>query len=68
LDGEGQEALTKAVALAKQRGATVVIVAHQPQLMRVCDKMLVLQGGVIKKYGPRDEVMSQVVARKASVS
>jgi PrtD family type I secretion system ABC transporter len=65
LDGEGQEALTKAVALAKQRGATVVIVAHQPQLMRVCDKMLVLQSGVIKKYGPRDEVMPQVIARKA---
>lgn len=68
LDGEGQDALARGIKLAKNAKTSVVVVSHQPQLMRVCDKMLLLQNGLVTRYGSRDEVMSQVIAREASVS
>lgn len=68
LDGDGQEALARAIKRAKTAKSAVVVVSHQPQLMRVCDKMLLLQHGLVTKYGTRDEVMSQVIAREASAS
>jgi len=64
LDGEGEAALVGALAALKASGATVVLVSHQPSLMRGCDKMLVLVDGAIARFGPRDDVMAAVAAKR----
>ena len=57
LDAEGEAALLKAIAGAKTRGATVVMVSHKPSIFGSADKLMVLRGGQIAQYGPREEVL-----------
>ena len=44
LDSEGDEALTRAVRGARERGAIVVVVAHRPIGIEAVDQLLVLEG------------------------
>jgi len=58
LDAAGEEALVQAIETAKRRGMTVVLIAHRPSLMRVVDKVLVLVGGTVDRFGPKDEIVA----------
>lgn len=60
LDGEGEEALARALAGLKESGATVCIISHRPSLLGTADKLLVLNGGRVDMFGPRAEVMARV--------
>jgi len=60
LDGDGDSALQKAIAGLKQRGATVVIIAHRPNAIAHCNRLIVLDQGRIRLEGPRDEVLAQL--------
>ena len=60
LDGEGEEALLKALAGLKEAGVTVVIISHKPSLLANVDKLLVLNAGRVEMFGPRAEVMGRV--------
>jgi ABC-type protease/lipase transport system fused ATPase/permease subunit len=60
LDAEGEEALIGAMETAKGWGATVIIVAHQPRILRPVDKLLVLRDGRMEMFGPRDEVIAKL--------
>jgi len=62
LDQEGEAALAKAILSLRERGATIVMISHKPSAFQHADKLLVLQGGHIKMYGPRDEVLQQLSA------
>ena len=61
LDSGGEAALVTAIEGAKARGAIVVLIAHRPSIISVCDKVLVLAEGTQKAFGPREEVLKQVV-------
>jgi PrtD family type I secretion system ABC transporter len=60
LDAEGEQALIKALKGMKESGMTVVLVTHKPSITGNMDKMLVLQAGQVKLFGPRAEVMTQL--------
>ena len=60
LDGEGEEALRRAVRELKKAGTTVVVIAHRPSVLAGMDKILVLRDGLIEHFGPRDEVLPKV--------
>jgi len=60
LDSEGEQALQEALTEAKKWGATLVVVAHQPGILRPVDKVLLLMGGQIRYFGPRDQLMGQL--------
>ncbi len=60
LDSEGEQALHEALIAAKAWGATLVVVAHQPGILRPVDKMLLLMNGQIRYFGPRDQLMGQL--------
>jgi ATP-binding cassette, subfamily C, bacterial exporter for protease/lipase len=62
LDQEGESALIAAIAAIKQTGATVVLVSHRFVMMRVVDMIGVLQGGVLAKFGPRDQMLQELQA------
>lgn len=62
LDSAGENALLEAIRAAKARGAIVVLIAHRPSVVSVCEKVLVLAGGTQKAFGPRDEVLREVMA------
>jgi ATP-binding cassette subfamily C protein len=63
LDSEGDEALTRAVRGARERGAIVVVVAHRPIGIEAVDQLLVLKDGRMQAFGPKETVLGQVLQR-----
>src|SRR5258706_3313351 len=63
LDTEGDEALTRAVRAARERGAVVVVVAHRPIGIEGVDQLLVLKDGRMQAFGPKETVLGQVLQR-----
>jgi PrtD family type I secretion system ABC transporter len=61
LDTEGDEALTRAVRGARERGAIVVVVAHRPIGIEGVDQILVLRDGRVQAFGPKETVLAQVL-------
>lgn len=58
LDDVGEAALQRAVLDLKQQGSMVFLITHRPQILNIADRLLVMQDGMIKLYGPRDEVIA----------
>lgn len=61
LDGDGELALLRGLAELKKRRRTMFIVAHQPNLLRIADKVLVLRDGIATHFGPRDEILQTLM-------
>jgi ATP-binding cassette, subfamily C, bacterial PrsD len=61
LDGEGDAALTQAILSVRARGGIVVVIAHRPSALAGVDQVLVLQQGRVRAFGPKDEVLAQVL-------
>lgn len=61
LDNEGSQALNQAIRQMKSEGKSVLIMAHRPAAIQECDTLLVLDGGSVKAFGPRDEVLGKMV-------
>ncbi len=66
LDGAGEQALSDALEALKGK-ATVVMVTHRTTLVKHADKMLVLEAGRAKHYGPKSQVMQAMNASGAQV-
>ncbi|MFN7089583.1 MAG: type I secretion system permease/ATPase [Allorhizobium sp.] len=62
LDNEGSLALNRAVIAMKAAGNAVLIMAHRPSAIQECDRLLVLEYGQRKAWGPREQVMSEMLA------
>lgn len=58
LDREGTEALVRAVLAIKAQGSAVVLITHQPSLLRAADRILVLHAGVGVLFGSSNEVLA----------
>ena len=59
LDGQGEQALFKAIRTVKERGATVVIVAHSPAIILDCETTLVIVDGYQQEFGPTKEIVAR---------
>lgn len=58
LDEAGDVALAQAIAQAKARGTTFVVMTHRTSVLAVADRMLVLHEGQTHAFGPCDEVLA----------
>jgi PrtD family type I secretion system ABC transporter len=67
LDAKGDEALQLAIRKLHDRGATTIIVAHRPNAIVNCNKLLVIEDGELKAFGPRDEVLSKILPKPSGV-
>ncbi|MEC3859804.1 type I secretion system permease/ATPase [Mesobacterium sp. TK19101] len=61
LDNEGSEAVNTAIRAMKAEGKSVLIMAHRPAAIKECDLLLMLDGGARTAFGPKEEVLRQVV-------
>ncbi|MBB6342603.1 ATP-binding cassette subfamily C exporter for protease/lipase [Pseudomonas fluvialis] len=61
LDDAGEAALVSAIGTLRQAGSTVILVTHRPSVLAVVDKLLVLQEGTQKLFGPRDAVLKALL-------
>ena len=61
LDSEGERALQRAIDILRTVGTTVVVIAHRPSILKSVDRIMVLQDGIVRMIGPRDEVLQKVL-------
>ncbi len=61
LDAEGEAAVVRAIAAVRAHGGIAVVVAHRPSAIGAVDRVLVMEGGRQKAFGPREAVLGQVL-------
>ncbi len=61
LDGEGEAALSHAIASVRRRGGIAIVVALRPKALDECDLAMFVAGGQIKAFGPKAEVLAKVL-------
>ncbi len=67
LDDPGIQALNRAIAAAKAAGKSVLIMSHRPSALAACENVLLLEGGRMRAFGPRDEVLRRFIKGSPSV-
>lgn len=67
LDNQGSTALNTAIKQTKANGGAVIVMAHRPAAIQECDVLLVLDQGMTKAFGPKNEVLKKVLANAAEV-
>jgi len=60
LDTQGEEALMTAIAVAKEKGITTVIISHKTSILSIVDKILVMKDGMVASFGPKKDVMAKL--------
>jgi ATP-binding cassette subfamily C protein len=66
LDQAGEAALIAAIAKARVRGATVIVIAHRRGVLSAVDRLLVLEDGRPKLLGPANEVVARLSGPRKS--
>ena len=60
LDADGDAALGSAIRNVRQRGGIAIVIAHRPSALLHLDQVMVMADGMIKAFGPKDEVLAQM--------
>ena len=60
LDHAGLNSLIHLFKVLKSRGTTVIVIAHQPQIIRHVDALLVINEGQLQMSGPTDQVLQRI--------
>ena len=68
LDNTGSEALNETIAAMKSEGKSVLIMAHRPAAIRLCEKLLMLENGARRAFGPSQEVLREVTRNHVRVA
>ncbi len=61
LDADGEQALHAALRTLKERGATVLVIAHRSSMLAGLDRLLVLREGAVADYGPVSEMLPKMM-------
>ena len=67
LDNDGTLALNTAIRATKEAGGAVLIMAHRPAAIQECDMLLVLEDGMRRAFGPRDQVLRDMVKNHTEI-
>ena len=68
LDSDGDVALATAIHAIRQRGGIAVVVAHRPSALANLDQLLVMAGGTVQAFGPKNAVLADVTRRAAEAT
>ena len=67
LDDPGVQALNRAIGNARTAGKLVLVMSHRPSALAECNKVMILEGGHMRAFGPRDEVLNRFVRPVQSI-
>jgi ATP-binding cassette, subfamily C, bacterial exporter for protease/lipase len=60
LDDAGEQALLNALNELKQRGTTLVLITHRPNIIGVTQKLMLLRDGMPHMFGPTEQVLAEL--------
>jgi len=55
LDKDGEQALALAIAQARARGTTIVLITQRTQILSVADRIMVMRDGMVERIGVRQD-------------
>lgn len=67
LDDLGVQALNRAIAAARADGKIVFVISHRPSALTECNLVLILEGGQMRAFGSRDEVLNKFIRQRPNV-
>jgi ATP-binding cassette subfamily C protein len=67
LDNEGSLAVNAAIRAHKAAGGAALVMAHRPAAIQDCDLLLVLEDGQRRAFGPRDQVLREMVQNAGDI-
>lgn len=67
LDNEGSVALNEAIKQMKAAGCAILIMAHRPAAIQECELLLVVEEGTRRAFGPRDQVLREMVKNHTEI-
>lgn len=67
LDNEGSIALNLAIRSMKAAGCAILIMAHRPAAIQECDLLMVMEEGTRRAFGPRDQVLRDMVKNHTEI-
>ena len=65
LDDVGEKELVSAINRIKDEGSTIIVISHRTPLLHAMDKLLVLKEGLVAAFGPKDQILAQLVGPSA---
>jgi ATP-binding cassette subfamily C protein len=68
LDNDGSLALNAAIRRLKEAGGSALIMAHRPAAIQECDLLLVLDDGTRRAFGPRDQILREMVKNHTEIA
>lgn len=68
LDNEGSIAVNAAIRTMREEGRCVFVMAHRPAAIEQCDKLMYIDGGILKAFGPTEEVKAQILANRQQIN
>lgn len=66
LDSDGDVSLATAIHGVRRRGGVVIVVAHRPSALSNVDQLLVMAGGTVQAFGPKETVLAAVTTIAAA--
>ncbi len=67
LDEEGAKALNHAIGQARDAGKITLVMSHRPAALQECNKVLFLDKGRMRGFGPRDEMLERFVRNRPAI-
>lgn len=64
LDQSGHEALLHCMSTLRSEGVTLIVIAHRRNLLSSCGKLLWLENGMTRAFGPSADVVSHIAGQK----
>ena len=65
LDESGERELIATVKRLRDAGAAIALITHRTSIIAAVDRMLVMRGGQVAQFGPRDDVLRYLKAASA---
>lgn len=67
LDNDGSIALNAAIRAMKEEDKCILIMAHRPAAIQECDLVLMIDNGMRRAFGPKDEVLREILTNHQDV-
>lgn len=64
LDDVGEQALLAALIDLRKRGKTIVLITHRTSIISVTSKLLLLQDGMAKMFGPTNQIIEALTKQQ----
>ncbi|MBQ5425564.1 MAG: ATP-binding cassette domain-containing protein, partial [Pseudobutyrivibrio sp.] len=54
--------------MRKDINGTIIVISHQERILNIADEIVVIENGKVKKQGPKDEILPELLGTSAAAS